>query len=160
MDRRVAVVTGITGEEGARLAEMLLDRGYAVHGLVPRASYYNTGRIEHLICAQAHAAAANAVVPDHGACRFSPFDGRVGDGAHRGVLRLHYPQWCDASSLAQLVAATRPHEIYDLALAHSAAQAAQLGAAAECLADNTLSSANASSAHGSVASQPRKRGRE
>ena len=46
--RRVALVTGITGQDGAYLAELLLSKGYIVHGVKRRSSSFNTGRIEHL----------------------------------------------------------------------------------------------------------------
>jgi len=45
---RVALVTGITGQDGSYLAELLLGKGYVVHGLIRRSSSFNTGRIEHL----------------------------------------------------------------------------------------------------------------
>ena len=44
-----AIITGITGQDGSYLAELLLDKGYDVHGLVRRSSSYNTSRIEHLV---------------------------------------------------------------------------------------------------------------
>ncbi len=46
--RKVALITGITGQDGSYLAEFLLDRGYEVHGIVRRCSTFNTGRIQHL----------------------------------------------------------------------------------------------------------------
>ncbi|GFS00993.1 GDP-mannose 4,6 dehydratase [Elysia marginata] len=46
--RKVALITGITGQDGSYLAELLLEKGYEVHGIIRRASTFNTGRIEHL----------------------------------------------------------------------------------------------------------------
>ena len=48
MDKKVALITGITGQDGSYLAEFLIDKGYDVHGLLRRSSSFNTGRIEHL----------------------------------------------------------------------------------------------------------------
>ena len=48
MERKVALITGITGQDGSYLAEFLIDKGYEVHGLLRRSSSFNTGRIEHL----------------------------------------------------------------------------------------------------------------
>ena len=46
--RKVALITGVTGQDGAYLAELLLEKGYVVHGMKRRSSSFNTGRIEHL----------------------------------------------------------------------------------------------------------------
>jgi GDPmannose 4,6-dehydratase len=46
--RRVALITGITGQDGSYLAELLLEKGYEVHGIIRRSSSFNTGRIAHL----------------------------------------------------------------------------------------------------------------
>ena len=48
MERKVALITGITGQDGSYLAEFLTEKGYDVHGLLRRSSSFNTGRIEHL----------------------------------------------------------------------------------------------------------------
>lgn len=45
---KVALITGITGQDGSYLAELLLDKGYVVHGIIRRSSSFNTGRVEHL----------------------------------------------------------------------------------------------------------------
>ena len=45
---KIALITGITGQDGSFLAELLLDKGYEVHGIIRRSSSFNTGRIEHL----------------------------------------------------------------------------------------------------------------
>ena len=47
-DQRIALITGITGQDGSYLTEQLLDKGYTVHGMVRRSSSFNWGRIEHL----------------------------------------------------------------------------------------------------------------
>ena len=47
-DRKVALITGITGQDGSYLTEFLLDKGYEVHGIIRRSSSFNTGRLEHM----------------------------------------------------------------------------------------------------------------
>lgn len=47
MDKKIALITGITGQDGSYLAEFLIEKGYEVHGLLRRSSSFNTGRIEH-----------------------------------------------------------------------------------------------------------------
>ena len=84
MQRR-ALITGVTGQDGSYLAELLVSKGYAVHGLRRRSSTFGTGRIEHLI---------------HGT---DP------------CVELHYGDLSDASGLARLIRQIRPHEIYNLA---------------------------------------------
>ena len=83
-----ALITGITGQDGSYLAELLLGKGYEVHGIIRRASTFNTGRLEG-IYADPHAA-----------------DRR---------MYLHYGDLSDASSLARLIAKIQPVEIYNLA---------------------------------------------
>ncbi|RYJ06698.1 MAG: NAD-dependent epimerase/dehydratase family protein, partial [Actinomycetales bacterium] len=83
-----AFITGITGQDGSYLAELLLDKGYDVHGLVRRSSSFNRGRIDGL--RTSHPRAADA-------------------------LHLHYGDMTDGVSLVNLVAAVRPDEIYNLA---------------------------------------------
>ncbi len=82
-----AFITGITGQDGAYLAEMLLDKGYEVHGLRRRSSSFNTGRIDHLYR--------------------DPHDSRA-------RMFLHYGDLTDGSSLVRLLARIKPHEIYNL----------------------------------------------
>jgi GDPmannose 4,6-dehydratase len=86
--RRVALVTGITGQDGAYLAELLLAKGYEVHGIKRRASLFNTNRIDHLYQ-----------------------DPHV---AHRRLI-LHYGDMTDSSSLVRIVQQVQPDEIYNLA---------------------------------------------
>ena len=88
MHDRVALITGVTGQDGACLAELLLGKGYVVHGVKRRASSFNTGRIDHLY--------ADPHEPD---ARFF----------------LHYGDMTDATNLIRLVKETRPGEIYNLA---------------------------------------------
>lgn len=82
-----ALITGITGQDGSYLAELLLGKGYDVHGLVRRASTFNRGRIDHLTLAD--------------------------DAAPR--LRLHYGDMADGSSLRRVVETVKPDEVYNLA---------------------------------------------
>jgi GDPmannose 4,6-dehydratase len=82
-----ALITGITGQDGSYLAEQLLDKGYIVHGMIRRASSFNTARIEHL------------------------YDqpGLLGER-----LFLHYGDLTDSSNLNRILERTRPNEIYNL----------------------------------------------
>jgi len=93
-DRKVALVTGITGQDGSYLTEFLLDKGYEVHGIVRRSSSFNTGRIDHL----------------------------YKDRHETGVkLFLHYGDLCDATNLITIIAKVKPTEIYNLgAMSHVA----------------------------------------
>jgi GDPmannose 4,6-dehydratase len=82
-----ALITGITGQDGSYLTELLLDKGYEVHGIVRRSSSFNTERIDHL----------------------------YRDPHERGVrLRLHYGDLNDASSLQSILTAVQPDEVYNL----------------------------------------------
>jgi GDPmannose 4,6-dehydratase len=83
-----ALITGITGQDGSYLAELLLSKGYEVHGIIRRASTFNTGRIDH-IYSDPHLPSAQ--------------------------LKLHYGDLADASGLARLLANVQPEEIYNLA---------------------------------------------
>jgi len=83
-----ALITGISGQDGSYLAELLLQKGYEVHGVRRRSSSYNTGRIEHLITDFRHD-------PD-------------------SKLFLHYADLADASSLISLLYEVQPDEIYNL----------------------------------------------
>jgi GDPmannose 4,6-dehydratase len=83
-----ALITGITGQDGAYLAEFLLEKGYEVHGIKRRASSFNTARIDHLYQ--------------------DPHDPEV-------RFRLHYGDLTDANSLTRVIQAVQPDEIYNLA---------------------------------------------
>lgn len=87
-NRKVALVTGITGQDGAYLAELLLEKGYIVHGLKRRSSSFNTSRIEHLY-----------------------------EDPHVENPRfiLHYGDMTDSTNLIRVVQETQPDEIYNLA---------------------------------------------
>jgi GDPmannose 4,6-dehydratase len=82
-----ALITGITGQDGSYLTELLLSKGYEVHGVVRRASTFNTNRIDH-VYEDPHWSASS--------------------------LRLHYGDLTDASSLSKLVQEIRPTEVYNL----------------------------------------------
>jgi len=82
-----ALITGITGQDGSYLAELLLDKGYEVHGIIRRSSSFNTGRIDHLY-RDPHSTEAR--------------------------LRLHFGDLNDASSLNRLLRSIEPDEIYNL----------------------------------------------
>jgi GDPmannose 4,6-dehydratase len=88
MSRKVALITGITGQDGAYLAEFLLGKGYEVHGIKRRASSFNTQRIDHLY-----------------------------QDPHETDRRLilHYGDMTDSSSLTRIVQQSQPDEIYNLA---------------------------------------------
>jgi GDPmannose 4,6-dehydratase len=83
-----ALITGITGQDGSYLAELLLSKGYEVHGIIRRASTFNTSRLEHLY-ADPHIPAA--------------------------MLKLHHGDLSDASALARLIGSIAPDEVYNLA---------------------------------------------
>jgi GDPmannose 4,6-dehydratase len=87
-DRKVALITGVTGQDGAYLAQLLLDKGYEVHGIKRRSSSFNTGRIE------------NIYQDPH-------------DPDKRFVL--HYGDLTDSTNMIRIVQETRPHELYNLA---------------------------------------------
>ena len=86
--RKVALITGITGQDGSYLAELLLEKGYEVHGIIRRASTFNTKRIDHLYQ--------------------DPHEENV-------RLFLHYGDITDSSNLNRLIEKIRPTEIYNLA---------------------------------------------
>ena len=87
-DGKVALITGVTGQDGAYLAELLLEKGYTVHGIKRRSSSFNTGRIEHLY-----------------------------QDPHEENQRfiLHYGDMTDATNLIRIVQQTQPDELYNLA---------------------------------------------
>ncbi|HSW85282.1 MAG TPA: GDP-mannose 4,6-dehydratase [Candidatus Saccharimonadales bacterium] len=86
--KKIALITGITGQDGSYLAELLLDKGYQVHGIIRRSSSFNTDRIEHIFQ--------------------DPHE------SHRRMF-LHYGDLSDGSNLARLIASIKPGEIYNLA---------------------------------------------
>jgi|TARA_R100000049_G_C1955972_1_gene110878 GDPmannose 4,6-dehydratase len=86
--KKTALITGITGQDGAYLAQLLLDKGYVVHGLKRRSSSFNTGRIEDLY-RDPH-------------CEGAKF-------------HLHYGDLTDSTNLIRIVQETKPDEIYNLA---------------------------------------------
>ncbi len=85
---KVALITGVTGQDGAYLAELLLSKGYVVHGLKRRSSSFNTGRVDHLY-----------VDPHEEGARFF----------------MHFGDLTDATNLIRIVQETQPDEIYNLA---------------------------------------------
>lgn len=88
MKKKKALVTGVTGQDGAYLAEFLLNKGYEVHGIKRRASLFNTDRIDHLY-QDPHEKGRNLI--------------------------LHYGDMTDSSSLVRIIQQVQPHEIYNLA---------------------------------------------
>ena len=88
MEKRVALVTGITGQDGSYLAELLLAKGYEVHGVIRRASTFNTSRIDHLY---------------------------VDPHEPRAKLFLHYGDLSDGARLVTLLNTVQPDEVYNLA---------------------------------------------
>ncbi|XP_003744428.1 GDP-mannose 4,6 dehydratase [Galendromus occidentalis] len=86
--RKVALISGITGQDGSYLAEFLLEKGYEVHGILRRSSSFNTGRVQHLY-----------------------EDPRT----HRqNSMKLHYGDLLDSLSLIKLIRETQPNEVYNL----------------------------------------------
>ena len=88
----VALITGITGQDGSYLAEFLLAKGYEVHGVMRRSSSFNTGRIEHLYLTD-----------------------WVRNMRNGRPIELHYGDMTDSSSLIRLISEIQPDEIYNLA---------------------------------------------
>ena len=88
MARNTALITGVTGQDGAYLAELLLGKGYEVHGIKRRSSSFNTSRVDHLY--------------------HDPHDQEVG-------FHLHYGDLTDATNLIRLMQEIQPTEIYNLA---------------------------------------------
>ena len=85
---KVALITGITGQDGSYLAELLLSKGYHVHGIIRRSSSFNTGRVEHLY----------VDLHQNGARFF-----------------LHYGDLTDSTNLVNIIGTVRPDEVYNLA---------------------------------------------
>lgn len=90
--KKIALITGITGQDGSFLAELLIEKGYEVHGVIRRSSSFNTDRIEHLY-----------------------FDEWVKDMHQERSINLHYGDMTDSSSLVRIIQLTKPDEIYNLA---------------------------------------------
>ncbi len=89
---KVALITGITGQDGSFLAELLLEKGYEVHGIIRRSSSFNTGRIEHLY-----------------------IDELLKDMHISRKVQLHYGDMTDSTNLIRLIREIKPDEIYNLA---------------------------------------------
>uniref|UniRef100_A0A8W8JQH8 GDP-mannose 4,6-dehydratase n=1 Tax=Magallana gigas TaxID=29159 RepID=A0A8W8JQH8_MAGGI len=86
--QKIALITGITGQDGSYLAEFLLAKGYQVHGIIRRSSSFNTSRIEHLYAdPKSHT---------------------------EGSMHLHYGDLTDSTCLVKIISQIRPHEIYNL----------------------------------------------
>ena len=92
MANKIALITGITGQDGSFLAEFLLDKGYEVHGIIRRSSSFNTGRIEHLY-----------------------IDDLIEDLHKNRKVKLHYGDMTDSMAITRLIREIQPTEIYNLA---------------------------------------------
>ena len=90
--KKVALITGITGQDGSFLAEFLLEKGYEVHGTLRRSSSFNTGRIEHLYLEE-----------------------WIRDMKQQATIQLHYSDMTDSSSIIRIIQMIQPDEIYNLA---------------------------------------------
>src|ERR1700741_4292189 len=88
MTQKVALITGVTGQDGAYLAELLLSKGYIVHGVKRRSSSLNTSRVDHLY-----------TDPHTPGAKFF----------------MHYGDMTDSTNLLRLIQDTQPTEIYNLA---------------------------------------------
>ena len=91
MKNRVALITGITGQDGSFLAEFLLKKNYLVHGIIRRSSSFNTERIEHLY-----------------------IDELIKDLNSKRKITLHYGDLTDSSNLIRIINQVQPDEIYNL----------------------------------------------
>jgi len=89
---KTALITGINGQDGSFLAELLLDKGYEVHGIIRRSSTFNTERIEHLY-----------------------IESLIKDLHTKQRIKLHYGDMTDSTNLIRLVQQIKPDEIYNLA---------------------------------------------
>ena len=89
---KIALITGITGQDGSYLAEFLIEKGYEVHGIVRRSSQFNRTRIEHLYIEE-----------------------MIQDMQLKSKLELHYGDMTDSSSLVRIIQKVKPDEIYNLA---------------------------------------------
>ena len=90
--KKIALITGITGQDGSFLAEFLVKKGYEVHGVIRRSSSFNTERIEHLY-----------------------IDELISDLHSKMKINLHYGDMTDSSNLIRLIQKIKPSEIYNLA---------------------------------------------
>ncbi len=90
--KKIALITGITGQDGSYLAELLLNKNYEVHGLVRRSSSFNTSRIDHLY-----------------------MDEFIEDMHNKKSITLHYGDMTDSASIISLIMKIKPDEIYNLA---------------------------------------------
>ena len=88
---KVALITGITGQDGSYLAEFLLEKGYEVHGIIRRSSSFNTKRIEHLFLESA-----------------------IVDMKNKSSLKLHYGDLTDSMNITRIIQEVKPCEIYNL----------------------------------------------
>lgn len=89
---KIALITGISGQDGSFLAEFLLEKGYEVHGIIRRSSSFNTGRIEHLY-----------------------IDDLIEDEYKNRKVQLHYGDLTDSENIIRLIREIKPFEIYNLA---------------------------------------------
>ena len=89
---KIALITGITGQDGSYLAEFLIEKGYEVHGIVRQSSQFNRTRIEHLY-----------------------LEKKIKDLHLKNKLTLHYGDMTDSSSLIRIIQKVKPDEIYNLA---------------------------------------------
>ena len=87
MKGKIALITGVTGQDGSYLAEILLKKGYTVHGIIRRSSSFNTGRIEHII----------------------------DNEKYKDRFFFHHGDLTDFSNLNRLLESIQPNEIYNLA---------------------------------------------
>ena len=92
MSKKVALISGITGQDGSFLAEFLIEKGYEVHGILRRSSSFNTARIEHLY-----------------------LDEWVRDMKQNRLVNLHWGDMTDSSSLIRIIQSVQSDEIYNLA---------------------------------------------
>jgi len=90
--KKIALITGITGQDGSFLAEFLLEKNYEVHGIIRRSSSFNTDRIEHLYIEEL-----------------------ISDLHTKRKINLHYGDMTDSSNLIRLIQKLKPDEVYNLA---------------------------------------------
>ena len=131
-DMKRALITGITGQDGSYLAELLLEKGYEVHGIIRRSSSFNTSRIDHLYRDRHEVSNLSSAYDDFRSLNnsfsvkyFYHNTYRIFHGSllwQTGVrLFLHYGDLSDSTNLVHIISTVRPHEVYNLgAMSHVA----------------------------------------
>jgi GDPmannose 4,6-dehydratase len=120
---RRALITGITGQDGSYLAELLLEKGYEVHGIIRRSSTFNTSRIDHLYRDRHEVEIAFSLFPiiSLHSTKLRLINQNLSSRQTGVRLFLHYGDLSDSTNLFHIISEIKPHEIYNLgAMSHVA----------------------------------------